>query len=226
MDFYKLISLVLVIVLVISIITFAIFISSDSDENNDIIVLENELKMLNESLHDNITRLFLIEQELNSSESFLMSYLKGLGTFYSAVELEESVDYKFDESMQRYDSGYWSNALAWFWDTSKWCDDANEKYLEARDIFIETGKYTLNETYKSICSLYADMMNVSSLSLVYLNEASDLYASSCEYYLDGQYSDAHNSKDNAELKLSYYEEEKSNFDEYQLELQDILMEIL
>jgi hypothetical protein len=69
------------------------------------------------------------------------------------------------------------------------------------------------------------MMNVSSIAIIYLKEASDLYADSCEFYLDGDYDGAHESKDNALLKISYYDEQITIFNNYQIELKNILMEI-
>ena len=67
------------------------------------------------------------------------------------------------------------------------------------------------------------MMNTSSIAIIYLYEASEFYKSSCEFYLIGDYTEAHESKNNAEKKLTYFNEEMNKFDDYQEELQNTLI---
>lgn len=221
MDIFKITTIIFAIAFIIA----SIFLALSFDGEKDISEANQELDSLKINLQENITKLTEKSEEFNMSESFLKSYLNGLGMYYTALDFHATVNYKYDSAQERYQSGHWSNALAWFWDTLDWCEDTKKKYQAARDTFIDAGKNTTNITYQNICNIYADMMNVSSIAIIYLNEASDLYADSCEYYLDGDYDNAHDSKDNAVLKMSYYDQEITNFENYQIELQNILMEI-
>lgn len=221
MDIFKITTIVFAIAFIIA----SIFLVIDFDGDEDISEVNQDLILLKANLQENISKLNEKTDELNMSDSFFNSYLNGLGMYYTALDLHETVTYKYDHAKERYESGHWSNALAWFWDTIDWCEDTNKKYQEARDVFRDVIKYTTNVTYQNICNIYANMMNVSSIAIVYLNEASDLYADSCEFYLDGDYNGAHDSKDNAVVKMSYYDEQISIFNNYQLELKNILMDI-
>jgi hypothetical protein len=221
MNIFKITTIVFAICFIIALISLTLSYNGNEDENE----LNQDINSLKISLQETLTKLTEKSEELNMSESFLNSYLNGLGMYYIALDNHSAVNYKFDEALEGYLSGHWSNALSRFWTTNEWCKDTNNNYQEARDIFIEAGEKTTNITYQNICNIYANMMNVSSIAIIYLNEASELYADSCEYYLDGDYDMAHNSKDNAVIKLSYYDEEISNYENYGLELQNILMEI-
>jgi len=221
MNIFKITTIIFAIAFIIA----SIFLVQNFDGNEDISKVNQELNTLKINLQENITKLTEKSEEINMSESFLKSYLNGLGMYYTALDLHDNVKYKYDQAQERYQSGHWSNALAWFWDTIDWCEDTNKKYQEARDVFREAKKNTTNNTYQNICNIYANMMNVSSIAIIYLKEASDLYADSCEFYLDGDYDRAHESKDNALLKISYYDEQITIFNNYQIELKNILMEI-
>jgi hypothetical protein len=221
MDIFK----ITTIIFAIAFFIVSIFLVLNIDEENDISETNKELNSLRIYLQENITKLSEKSEEFNMSESFLNSYLNGLGLYYTALDSHETVTYKYDTGQDRYQSGHWSNALSWFWDTMDWCEETNKKFQDARDVFREAVKYTTNKTYQNICNIYANMMNVSSIAIIYLNEASDLYADSCEFYLDGDYDGAHDTKDNAEIKMSYYDEQITIFNNYQLELKNILMDV-
>jgi hypothetical protein len=221
MEIFKITTIIFAIGLIIASILLVI----NLDGNEDTSETNQELISLKADLQDKINKLSEKSEELNMSESFLNSYLNGLGMYYTALEFHDNVTYKYDQAQERYQSGHWSNSLAWFWDTSDWCEYTKNKYQEASDVFIEAMKNTTNNNYEDICNIYANMMNVSSIAIIYLNEACDLYADSCEFYLDGDYDGAHESKDNAVIKISYYDEQIDIFNDYQLELKNILMNV-
>jgi len=186
---------------------------------------EDDLNTLNLSLEENNTKLLEKTEKLNSSESFLNSYLNGRGYYLSAIQSHNNVDYKYDEAIKRYDKGDWSSALAWFEDSVKWCTITGDKYKETNDIFNITIKYASNETYQNIVDTYLKMINTSSNAIVFLYEASEFYVSVCEYYLDGNYDEARDNRDKADEKFTFYENEMLIFEDYQQDLQNILIEL-
>jgi hypothetical protein len=115
--------------------------------------------------------------------------------------------------------------LAWFEDTVKWCIIASNNYSETNDIFKNTIQYASNKTYDKICTLYLQMINTSSNAIDYLHEASDFYVSCCEYYLDGDFNEGRDSRDKAEEKFKFYEEEMLIFEDHQQNLQNILIDL-
>jgi len=186
---------------------------------------EDEINSLNSSLEENITKLLEKTEKLNSSESFLTSYLNGRGYYLSATQSQNKANYKYDEGIKRYDQGDWSSALAWFEDSVKWCTITGNEYKESHDIFKKTIKYTSNETYQNIVDIYLKLINTSYNATVFLYEASEFYVSVCEYYLDDNYDEAHDNRDKADEKFTFYENEMLIFDEYQQDLQNILIEL-
>jgi hypothetical protein len=148
-----------------------------------------------------------------------------LGTYYDAIEIQDAAVYRSEQAFIKYNDGYWSKSLAWYWDAMDWYSDAGEKYREARDVFENASKYATNITYKLICQIYSDMMNLSSNAMIYAYEASDYYSKACEYYLISNYNAAHASRDQAVLKMSFHDEEMVQFENYQEELNNILIRI-
>ena len=211
--------------LVICIILAGIMIYSNFEIRNELAKMENDLNITNTNLQENITMLMEKTEEIEASESFLKSYLKGLGTYYNASELYGEAEVRYNKASEKYESGYWSSAITWYENSMRWYSDTGLKYREARDIFKEAADNTSNTTSQNICLLYVDIMNTSSTALTYLYESSEFYKSSCEFYLIGDYVEAHESKYNAEEKLTYYNEEMNKIDEYQEELQNTLIGI-
>jgi len=187
--------------------------------------IRTELTKTDTNLQENITMLLEKTGELKASDSFLKSYLIGLGTYYNASDLYNEADVRYNKASEKYESGYWSSAITWYENSMRWYSDTGLKYREARDIFKEAAENTSNTTRQNICLLYVDMMNTSSIAMTYLYEASEFYKSSCEFYLIGDYTEAHESKNNAEEKLTYYNEEMNKFDDYQEKLQNTLIGI-
>ena len=212
--------------IVICIILAGIMIYSNFEIRNELAKMENDLNIMNKNLQENITMLIEKTGELKASESFLKSYLLGLGTYYNASGLYDEAEVRYNKASEKYESGYWSSASTWYENSMRWYNDTGFKYKESRDIFKEAAENTSNTTCKNICLLYVDMMNTSSIAITYLYEASEFYQSSCEFYLTGDYTEAHESKNNAEKKLTYYNEEMNKFDDYQEELQNILIGII
>jgi len=216
---------ILVVGLVICISLAGITIYSNLEIRTELTKTENDLSIMNTNLQENITILIEKTGELKASDSFLKSYLIGLGTYYNASELYDEAGVRYNKASEKYESGYWSSASTWYENSMRWYSDTGLKYREARDIFKEAAKNTSNTTCQNICLLYVDMMNTSSIAVTYLYEASEFYKSSCEFYLIGDYNEAHESKNNAEKKLTYYNEKMNKFDEYQEELQNTLIGI-
>jgi len=202
-------------------LTIILFISNIISINQ----YEDDLNSLNLNLQENITKLSEETEKLNSSESFLNSYLNGLGYYLSAIQSHNKTDYKYDEAIKKYDKGDWSSALAWFEDSLKWFKITDDKYKVTSDIFNKTIKYTSNETYQNICDIYLKMINTSSNAIIFLSEASEFYVSVCENYLDGNYNEARDSRDKAEEKFNFYKDEMLVFEDYQQDLQNILIEL-
>jgi hypothetical protein len=225
MDLKNLLIVFLSIGLIICILISGITVMSNSEINNKLIKTENELKSVNESLQENLTRVIEINLEKNNSEYFLLSYLEGIGKYYNASDLYDEGIIRYDMAIEKYNSGHWSSSSAWFENSMRFFNDAGVKYRETREIFMNSIKNTSIINYQNICQLYVDMMNVSSIAMTYLYEASDFYKESCLFYLDGNYNEAHKSKDNAENKLTYYNDEMIQFNDYQEELKNILIEI-
>ena len=188
--------------------------------------IRTELTKTDKNLQENITMLIEKTGELKASDSFLKSYLMGLGTYYNASELYDEAEVRYNKASEKYESGYWSTAITWYENSMRRYSDTGLKYREARDIFKEAVENTSNTTLQNICLLYVDMMNTSSIAMTYLYEASEFYKSSCEFYLIGDYTEAHESKNNAEKKLTYFNEEMNKFDDYQEELQNTLIGII
>ena len=134
--------------------------------------------------------------------------------------------YWYDKALDKYNDGYWSSALGWFWDCSDRYKDTGKKYMQVRNIFDNASKSTSNETYMSICSIYYDIMDINAIAISYLVEASDYYAESCDYYLENNYEDAHDSRDNAETKIGFYNEELSKIEDLEIDLQELLKNII
>ena len=188
--------------------------------------IRTELTKTDTNLQENITMLIERTGELKASDTFLKSYLMGLGTYYNASELYDEAEVRYNKASERYESGYWSTAITWYENSMRRYSDTGLKYREARDIFKEAAENTSNTTRQNICLLYVDMMSTSSIAMTYLYEASEFYKSSCEFYLIGDYTEAHESKNNAEKKLTYFNEEMNKFDDYQEELQNTLIGII
>jgi len=187
--------------------------------------MENDLNIMDTNLQENITILIEKTEEIEASESFLKLYFRGLGTYYNASELYDESEVRYSKATEKYESGYWSSAITWYENSMRWYSDTGLKYREAKDIFKEAADNTSNMTSQNICLLYEDIMNTSSTAMIYLYESSEFYKSSCEFYLIGDYIEAHESKNNAENKLTYYNEEMNKIDDYQEELQNILIGI-
>jgi hypothetical protein len=192
---------------------------------NSINQYEEDLNSLNMSLQENISKLLEEKEKLNSSESFINSYLNGLGYYLSSNLNLNKADYKYDEAIKKYDKGDWSSASAWFDDSIKWCKITIDEYKKTDNIFNKTIKYTSNETYQNICNIYLKMINTSSNATIYLSEASEFYLSVCEYYLDGNYDEARENRIKAEEKFNFYEDEMLVFEDYHQDLQNILIEL-
>lgn len=213
-------------VLLIIVIVIALGLAvSNGMLNAELSVKNTKLEQTKENLEDNITKLHEKSDLLNASNLFFNTYLQGLGTFYNATVIQETADYKMGQADTRYDTGYWSKALAWYWDATEWYNEAGQKFREAKKVFQNASEYALNSTYRNICVLYYEMMNVSSNAMIYAYEASDYYATACEHYLNNNYNAAHDQIDIAELKMTYHNEEIDLFHEYQEELNRILTTI-
>jgi len=211
--------------LVFCIILTGILIYSNFEIRNEITRMENDLNIMDTNLQENITILIEKTEEIEASESFLKLYFRGLGTYYNASELYDESEVRYSKATEKYESGYWSSAITWYENSMRWYSDTGLKYREAKDIFKEAADNTSNMTSQNICLLYEDIMNTSSTAMIYLYESSEFYKSSCEFYLIGDYIEAHESKNNAENKLTYYNEEMNKIDDYQEELQNILIGI-
>ena len=218
--------LIIIFVIVACIIIVSLIGFININLNNELNDIKTQLNLSNSNLQENKIKLSEKSEMHNNSENFFKTYLNGLGTYYTAIELQESADYWFNKALEKYDDGYWSSALGWFWDSMDRYTNARIKYNEARGIFKNTSFYTNNTNYLDICSLYYKIMNASSIGMIYLYEASDYYADSCNYYLDNNYEYAHDSKDNAENKITFYNTEINKIDDYQLDLQEFLLFIL
>lgn len=217
------------IIFVIIIILISIFVivlgADDILKREELSTNKNELSITKMNLKDNITKLTNTTELLNMSNLFFNTYLVGLGTYYNATEIQETAEYKMEQARIRYDDGYWSNSLAWYWDSMNWFNNAWQKFEEAKLIFDNTTKYSTNSTYQNICIIYSHIMNTSSDAMIYAYEASEYYAKTCEFYLDNNYKSAYDSYNNAELKMTYYDEEIAAIQDYQNELNIILVEI-
>ena len=223
MDIYKIAILILGIGLIVSIsVASGIYVSNTSYINN----IENELDLANTNLQENVSKLSNKTSELNSIESFFNSYLNGLGLYYESIEIHENADYKFDQAKERYQTGYWGPALAWFEDSVDWYSNTIDKYKEARNVFNNASEFTSNQTYKEICNLYYQMMDKTSIAIVYLFEASEYYVLTCELYLEGNSVEAQQNKNIAEDKISFYEQEMEIVQEYNEDLQNILKNLI
>jgi hypothetical protein len=219
---------VLIIIAVVVVLSIIIAMISGLDNirlRGDLSSMEDELVTTKGNLDDNIAKLSDTTELLEKSNLFFNTYLTGLGTYYNATEIRNTADYKMEQAWIRYDSGHWSNSLAWYWDTTEWYDKARQKFAEAKSVFDSASKYAINGTYKDICDIYSDIMNTSSNAMVYAYEASEFYAAACEFYLDNDYASAYENFNNAELKMSYHDEEIAEIQDFQNELNTILAEI-
>jgi len=225
MEISKNIMIVLGIVLIVLIGVSVVLGFSNIDLRQKLSLKNTELNMIQNKLDDNITALNDKTESLNLSNLFINTYLEGLGSYYNATEIQESADYKLDQAQIRYDNGYWSKALAWYWKAMEKYTDAWQKFNETKVIFNNAIEYEINKTYLDICLIYSNIMDASSNAMIYIYEASENYAAACEFYLDNDYNAAHKSMETAELKMTYYNEEIETVEDYLYNLNIILSEI-
>ena len=198
---------------------------SNGDLRQELSLKNTELNLIQKKLDDNLTTLNEKTESLNLSNLFINTYLEGLGAYYNATEIQETADYKFGQARIRYDDGYWSKALAWYWDAMDWYNVAWQKFNETKLIFNNAIEYEINKTYLDICFIYSNIMDASSNAMIYAYESSEQYAAACEFYLDNDYDAAHKSNENAELKMTYRNEEIETVEDYQYGLNILLSEI-
>ena len=219
-----------IMVIVVIIITILIGISlmlgiANINLSNELNHIDDELDLTKSMLNDNISKLKETTTSINQTKQFFNKYLNGLGIFYNATLIQEKADYRLEQAYSKYDIGHLSNALAWYWDASDWFQDAWEQFNEAEKIFDIAYNYQINSTYLNICSIYLDIIEASANGMIYAKEASDLYADTCEFYLENDYKAAHESWDDAESKMSYHDLELEKVESYQEDLNIILSEI-
>lgn len=224
MDFNKSTGNILLIGLVVLIIILAVLAIWNLNLANEISKSNKENQILDLELQENISKLINKSSELNLSQAFLNSYLQGLGKYYIAQETNDNADYKLDNANERYNDGYWSKALAWYWDAIEWYNNSRSDYESAKNVFIKAENYTINKSYKDICNKYVNIMDTNSIAILYMYEAMDYYSKACEYYIDGKNSEAITMRELAEDKISFYEEEISKIENYQSELKNLLIE--
>lgn len=225
MDFIKEKKNILIIGLVLLIIIIAVLSILNLNLSNKISETTVKNNLLELNLQENITKLTENASKLNASEKFLTTYLQGLGKYYIALETNDKANVKFNTANEKYNDGYWSAALAWYRDTSNWFDNARADYESSKNTFQIAEKYTTNTSYKNICNLHINIINTSSVAMVYMFEAVGYYASACEYYLEGKYNDANNMKDLAEDKITFYQFEIDKIESYQSDLKNQLIEL-
>ena len=225
MEISKNIMIVLGIVLIVLIGVSVVLGFSNIDLRQKLSLKNTELNMIQNKLDDNITALNDKTESLNLSNLFINTYLEGLGSYYDATEIQESADNKLDQAQIKYDNGYWSKALAWYWKAMEKYTDAWQKFNETKVIFNNAIEYEINKTYLDICLIYSNIMDASSNAMIYIYEASENYAAACEFYLDNDYNAAHKSMETAELKMTYYNEEIETVEDYLYNLNIILSEI-
>lgn len=225
MEIGKNIMMVLGIVIIVMIGVTIVLGLSYGDLRQELSLKNTKLNSVQKKLDDNLSILNEKTELLSLSNLFINTYLEGLGSYYNATEIKETADYKFDQAQIRYDDGYWSKALAWYWDAMEWYNVAWEKFNETKVIFNNAIEYEINETYLDICLIYSDIMDASSNAMVYIYEATENYAAACEFYLENDYSAAHESMETAELKMTYYNEEIETVEDYQYDLNILLSEI-
>jgi hypothetical protein len=225
MEINKNIMMVLGIIIIIMISVTIVLGLSNGDLRQELSLKNTELNLIQKKLDDNLTTLNEKTESLVLSNLFINTYLEGLGAYYNATKIQETSDYKFNQARIRYDDGHWSNALAWYWDAIKWYNIAWQKFNETKVIFDNAILYEINSTYSNICSIYSNIMDASSNAMIYVYEASEYYAAACEFYLDNDYTAAHESIDNAELKMTYHDQEMDLVEDYQDDLNIILSEI-
>lgn len=217
--------IIVIIVITILVGTSLMFGIVNVNLNDELLQKNADFDSINNKLNDNITKLQEMKNELNQSNKFFNTYLKGLGSYYNATKIQEKADYKFDQAENKYDAGHLSNALAWYWDASDWYYDAWVKLNDTKKIFEMSSNYEVDIVYINVSSLYSDIVEASANAMIYAKEAADLYADSCEYYLENNYNEAHNSQDAADLKILYHNQELEKVEGYQEDLNTMLIQI-
>jgi hypothetical protein len=225
MEISKNMMMVLGVVLIVIIGVSVVLGLSNLDLRQELSLKNTKLNSTQKKLDDNLTILNEKTELLSLSNLFINTYLEGLGSYYNATEIKETADYKFNQAQTRYDDGYWSKALAWYWDAMDWYNIAWQKFNETQVIFNNAIEYEINETYLDICLIYSDIMDANSNAMIYRYEATEQYAAACEFYLENDYNAAHGSMETAELKMTYYNGEIERVEDYQYDLNILLSEI-
>jgi len=181
----------------------------------------DDARLMMDSLNTSIVAL---SEDLNESENFIDLYFTSWGLFYEAEDAMDQAQFNYDKADGYYTVGNWFNSVGYYDEASDFYWGARDAYRLAYESFYSVSNLSSDETISLVCLGYRNMSECMMRAMTFYAEASDLLENVCDFYLDGKYDDAHDTFDDAQVKLGFVSEQLTLYDVYLDNVKGLLLE--
>lgn len=190
--------------------------------NEDKSSLENDLTATNAKLDSTQTTLQGTEQELNTSQLFILTYIKALGAHNYAWEADNASLSKWSLAVDYYVNDSYDNAIRYYTEAKNGYENASQEWMTAGLLYKEVGTYTINTTYQNYFNLYYSMVMEYSNSTEHYSNYMNYMAIACGYYKNGDYTTGNNNYDKGSVEYDRGLEEQNKGTAYKTEADNLL----
>jgi tetratricopeptide (TPR) repeat protein len=199
------------ILLIITLIASGLYLG----QQNEILSLEEQVDSINDDVLNLTSQLVDSEAILDATDDFLTAYFSGWGTYYDALDIEETAWWNYNRADNYYELGNWYTAVGYFDEASTFFIDAQNEFRDAYSFFEDAKNVSVDAVWINLSEQCISMMDSRIKAMTFIRETSEFMYDTCGAYLDGNYDDAHDFYAEAQTKYGYYQDQMSMFAEYQ-----------